>query len=176
MKTDQEYAIEIARTFGYAQHYLDVDNETAQLLNCTIAIVREIRNESIKGAPRVMHERDAKRWHAADVVLQVRPNLPSRVVKNKYGVPDSELPAEEYRYLVEDDKAVAAPIPSLSLFCIPMILTCPSCGARHIDEGEFATKPHHTHSCQSCGLTWRPAVVPTVGVRFLPGFKSEPGE
>lgn len=55
---------------------------------------------------------------------------------------------------------------------IPMRLTCPDCRALHIDEGEFATKPHHTHSCQECGLTWRPAVVHTVGVRFLPGFKT----
>jgi hypothetical protein len=59
-----------------------------------------------------------------------------------------------------------------SLAPIPMRLTCPECGELHIDEGEFATKPHHTHSCQHCGLTWRPAVVATVGVRFLPGFKS----
>lgn len=57
---------------------------------------------------------------------------------------------------------------------IPMRLTCPECKALHIDEGEFATKPHHTHSCQHCGLTWRPAVVATVGVRFLPGFKNDP--
>jgi rubredoxin len=56
---------------------------------------------------------------------------------------------------------------------VPMYLTCPKCNARHIDTGEFATKSHHTHSCQSCGLTWRPAVVPTVGVEFLPGFKNE---
>lgn len=56
---------------------------------------------------------------------------------------------------------------------IPMLLHCPECRARHVDEGEFATKIHHTHSCQSCGLTWRPAVVPTVGVRFLPGFKND---
>lgn len=55
---------------------------------------------------------------------------------------------------------------------IPMILTCPSCSKRHIDEGEFATKPHHTHACQHCGMVWRPAIVPTVGVRFLPGFKN----
>jgi predicted RNA-binding Zn-ribbon protein involved in translation (DUF1610 family) len=55
---------------------------------------------------------------------------------------------------------------------IPMFLTCPHCGARHIDEGEFATKVHHTHSCQDCGLTWRPAVCATVGVHFLPGFKN----
>jgi hypothetical protein len=55
---------------------------------------------------------------------------------------------------------------------IPMRLPCPACNALHIDEGEFATKVHHTHSCQSCGMTWRPAVVATVGVRFLPGFKN----
>lgn len=56
---------------------------------------------------------------------------------------------------------------------IPMILYCHECGNRHIDKGEFASKPHHTHSCQQCGFTWRPAVVPTVGVQFLPGFKDD---
>lgn len=55
---------------------------------------------------------------------------------------------------------------------VPMRIPCPDCGELHIDEGEFETKPHHTHSCQHCGLTWRPAVVATVGVRFLPGFKN----
>lgn len=55
---------------------------------------------------------------------------------------------------------------------VPMILTCPSCGERHIDEGEFATKLHHTHACQHCGMVWRPAIVATCGVRFLPGFKN----
>lgn len=55
---------------------------------------------------------------------------------------------------------------------IPMRLHCPDCGALHIDEGEFATKPHHTHACQHCGNVWRPAIVATVGVRFLPGFKN----
>ena len=55
---------------------------------------------------------------------------------------------------------------------VPMLLWCPSCGDRHIDVGEFATKVHHTHACQSCGMVWRPAVVPTVGVQWLPGFKN----
>lgn len=55
---------------------------------------------------------------------------------------------------------------------IPMLLWCPECGKRHIDEGEFATKRHHTHACQHCGMVWRPAVVCTVGVVFLPGFKT----
>lgn len=54
---------------------------------------------------------------------------------------------------------------------IPMIMFCPSCDARHIDKGEFTTKVHHTHACQSCGNVWRPAIVATVGVQFLPGFK-----
>lgn len=72
----------------------------------------------------------------------------------------------------------AAPLPPLPASAmeptpVPMVLHCPDCRVRHIDESDFATKPHHTHSCQSCGLTWRPAVVATVGVQFLPGFKNE---
>ena len=58
---------------------------------------------------------------------------------------------------------------------IAMLLWCPSCGERHIDRGVFEKKPHHTHACQRCGMVWRPAIVATVGVRFLPGFKNEEG-
>lgn len=58
---------------------------------------------------------------------------------------------------------------------IPMLLYCPECGGRHIDEGVFSTKPHHTHACQHCGLAWRPAILTTVGVRFLSDFKNEEG-
>ena len=54
---------------------------------------------------------------------------------------------------------------------VPMILHCPECGARHVDEGEFSIEPHHTHACQECGFVWRPARVDTVGVQFLPGYK-----
>ena len=56
---------------------------------------------------------------------------------------------------------------------VPMLLWCPECSERHIDEGDFATKEHHTHACQHCGHVWRPAIGPTCGVRFLPGFKNE---
>jgi len=55
---------------------------------------------------------------------------------------------------------------------IPMILHCPECSERHIDEGEFATRVHATHACQHCGTCWRPAIEPTVGVWFLPGLKN----
>ena len=54
---------------------------------------------------------------------------------------------------------------------IPIQLICPKCYEAHIDEGEWATRPHHTHACQQCGLVWRPALVNTVGVKFLPGCK-----
>lgn len=54
---------------------------------------------------------------------------------------------------------------------IPMILPCPMCKEKHIDRGKFATKIHHTHACQKCGMVWRPAIVATVGVEFLPGYK-----
>lgn len=74
-------------------------------------------------------------------------------------------PGRRFRGCPERGDRPAAPI--------PMYLTCPKCSTRHVDEGEFATKSHHTHSCQNCGLTWRPAIVPTVGVAFLPGFKDE---
>lgn len=57
---------------------------------------------------------------------------------------------------------------------IPMILHCPECSTRHIDAGVFATRAHYTHACQHCGFVWRPAIVSTVGVQFLPGFKDEP--
>lgn len=60
---------------------------------------------------------------------------------------------------------------ALASASVPMIIWCPWCGSRHIDVGEFATKPHHTHACQNCGAVWRPAVVNTVGVQFLPGYK-----
>lgn len=54
---------------------------------------------------------------------------------------------------------------------IPMRLHCPVCHALHVDEGPLAIIAHRTHACQSCGNLWAPAVVPTVGVRFLPGCK-----
>ena len=51
---------------------------------------------------------------------------------------------------------------------ILMVLRCPYCTAYHVDEGEWAARPHRTHLCALCGKTWRPANVPTVGVAELP--------
>lgn len=43
-------------------------------------------------------------------------------------------------------------------------MNCPHCAFEHVDEGEFATKPHRTHQCQRCFREWRPFEVYTVGV------------
>lgn len=57
---------------------------------------------------------------------------------------------------------------------IPLLLYCPA-GHLHIDEGEWAERPHKTHQCQvfddllgaKCDLKWRPSQRPTVGVAKL---------
>lgn len=69
---------------------------------------------------------------------------------------------------------VTAPAKTAAPAPIPMLIWCPDCRVRHVDAGEFATKPHHTHACQACGCVWRPAIEPTVGVQFLPGFVDDP--
>lgn len=71
------------------------------------------------------------------------------------------------------DRPSLSPVITYSDDRVPMLLWCPACGERHIDEGAFAPKSHHTHACQTCGMVWRPAIVPTVGVQFLPGFSKE---
>lgn len=75
-------------------------------------------------------------------------------------------PAERIKFRLEQGK-----LPSY--YSIPMILTCPECGERHIDEKEFEHVPHRVHACQHCGHVWQPAKVNTHGVRFLPGYKND---
>lgn len=49
----------------------------------------------------------------------------------------------------------------------PMILHCPKCGMKHIDEGEWASvRRHKSHLCMGCGEIWRPFDFHTVGVAF----------
>lgn len=56
----------------------------------------------------------------------------------------------------------------------PLDLFCPACGLRHVDEGEWVSRPHKTHRCVAytstdghvtagCGHEWRPYAHPTVG-------------
>jgi len=59
---------------------------------------------------------------------------------------------------------------SLPSAVVDMLLFCPRCDRQHIDEpkGEWTNPPHATHTCQHCGLLWRPANANTNGVQSLP--------
>lgn len=71
--------------------------------------------------------------------------------------------------------------PSKSASPIDMVLHCPKCGLQHIDAPEPAIRtaldpngvlgwpnpPHRSHLCHGCGHIWRPADVPTNGVRAI---------
>jgi hypothetical protein len=37
---------------------------------------------------------------------------------------------------------------------MPARLHCLKCGARHLDVGEWAKKPHRRHTCAMCGFKW----------------------
>lgn len=56
---------------------------------------------------------------------------------------------------------------------IQLLLHCPVCHRQHIDEVDEATNPgwqnppHTSHKCLHCGTIWRPADVPTEGVRSI---------
>lgn len=63
---------------------------------------------------------------------------------------------------------------------IDMVLHCPNCGLQHIDapeedshaasdgtETRWMNPPHRSHLCHACDYVWRPADVPTNGVRAV---------
>lgn len=78
---------------------------------------------------------------------------------------------------------------------IPMLLFCPGCHKQHIDKAEtemefqfrvsehyhdsplasatshtlerWTNPPHKSHQCHFCGCRWRPADVPTIGVKKI---------
>lgn len=107
-----------------------------------------------------------------DAGVSFKPSFPNEPMRSRHwpvgtNLFDARQAEAMVRHMIEGLPDVS-PLPT----SIPMILTCPECGARHIDKGEFATKAHHTHACQHCGMVWRPALAPTVGVQFLPGFKN----
>lgn len=81
-------------------------------------------------------------------------------------------PEEDHSLLLRWVKTVVMNAKS-NMAPIPMRLSCPVCDQLHLDEHVFRTKPHHTHACQHCGHVWRPALVATRGVRFLPGFLND---
>ena len=126
---------------------------------------RELANQL--ASLRISYDDMIKQWEGERLEKRARIEQLERVCEEKYKI------IEDQRDLIDKLEVEVAKLEGKDPDPVPMLLTCPSCSARHIDEGEFAVKPHHTHACQNCGMTWRPAIVPTKGVQFLPGFKNE---
>lgn len=105
---------------------------------------------------------------------------------------DAGLTMDKWRYPDDPAKAPGGPATGISLsgqgvgsqegFSAPidMVLHCPSCGLQHIDEPEqsvdvdgyspridWGNPPHRSHLCHGCGHIWRPADVPTNGVKAV---------
>lgn len=148
------------------------ENAKARVRAC-IELVRDRNGGSLRAAARAIGVTHACLSLALSGDRRPGPRLVKGLTKALGRHPDDMFtPAGQMLEPAESAPAVAT-MPAKQE-PIPMRLPCERCGELHIDVGEFATRIHHTHSCQHCGLTWRPAVVPTVGVRFLPGFKNEP--
>jgi hypothetical protein len=71
-----------------------------------------------------------------------------------------ELVLEADRPAVEPTAAQMLLFPADGQPVLNAHMTCPSCGKRHVDEGEWATRPHLRHRCvddvagQGCGHEW----------------------
>jgi hypothetical protein len=86
----------------------------------------------------------------------------------------------EQRHAAELETALAAQPAAAPT---DMILHCPKCGQQHVDKPEphdlfppfgsdmdrekWSNPPHRLHLCHACGHIWRPADVPTNGVRVI---------
>lgn len=72
-------------------------------------------------------------------------------------------------YEIATEKAVA--LERAASQPVPMVLHCPACNTQHIDKPEpergWDNPPHKSHLCHGCGIVWRPADVPTVGVESV---------
>lgn len=115
---------------------------------------------------------DFTQWHLPKSAESAPPAITAHTSMNQTAIAVVDAVSEPIRG-GRYSEAIAIVKDHLLISPIPMILYCPMCKARHIDIGEFATKPHATHACQKCGHCWRMSIVPTIGVQFLPGFKNE---
>lgn len=73
---------------------------------------------------------------------------------------------------IAEDQQLPAPQADSQPAPIDMVLHCPKCGMQHIDAPDERTpdwknEPHRSHLCHGCGHIWRPADVPTNGVKAV---------
>jgi hypothetical protein len=80
---------------------------------------------------------------------------------------ESELPFTVIQYAIARIKRLRSETGP-----VDMILHCPACHLQHVDAPDERTpdwknEPHRSHLCHGCGFIWRPADVPTNGVKAI---------
>jgi len=72
------------------------------------------------------------------------------------GETDGPLIASLRRLVALPEKSTSAPAQGKLGPPTPVLLPlwCPFCRAPHIDDGKWATRPHHVHLCAQCGREW----------------------
>ena len=84
---------------------------------------------------------------------------------------DGKLSLYEIRRLLESEAYFREAVRDAEP--IDMLLFCPNCHMQHIDAPEegWTNPPHKSHTCRprdgGCGTIWRPADIPTNGVRAI---------
>lgn len=136
--------------------------------------IEPITAETVKGRELTVEE-----WHQ-DRFMKV--NKSPRACNN-YRRPEGVMggpclgcgrsqPEHVHRHVKAMDPQPISPASAMAEYLAagstPMILKCPVCKGRHIDEPNEAigwtNPPHKTHLCTHCGHLWRPHEYPTVGV------------
>jgi len=98
---------------------------------------------------------------AAQVIYETWIDKPGYVSWTVRGNSDKQVDARRAAHKAITAYLTAAPPAPV---VVAKVIHCPECGAIHIDEGEWATRLHKTHQCQSCKHEWRPYPYATVGV------------
>lgn len=132
--------------------------------------------DTFKAMRAELTERQAARDGVTDEMVEIALNAPvegDNVVRDYFpGRYTDDLVLMIMRAALESIAQHHAPI--------DMVLYCPVCHAQHIDapdndisahpdgsESRWTNPPHRSHLCHQCGTIWRPADVPTNGVKEI---------
>ncbi len=130
--------------------------------------------EFLKRAPGGLYEDESLNiaWGAWQACLE---RMPLAIASDNSFVEEakrllSQPPGENVYSKIEHRNLIQGLLNKLAT-PVPMVLHCPNCLQQHIDGPNpamnWTNPPHRSHLCSGCGFIWRPADVPTVGVRMI---------
>lgn len=117
---------------------------------------------AMEGLAECQRERDAMSWHVASTPKRDGLAAYDALSMGEQSTIESQHPRYCYAKgfdagrISERGSVPPMPAPAASHEgAYRSHLHCPSCGTRHVDAGEWATRLHHGHLCEKCGFVWR---------------------